>query len=201
MFKKAVFIIILLFVNESTKAQEEVKPETKKAIYGFNFGINRTSLDYESKNSIKENREVGFRLGILAEYKLSSNLFFSPKTELSFNQNLLEINESVEYDVMPISTEIMAHFAYKFSGSELRPYILFGPNFKIPFGGEEETTSEFKTSPDLALDFGIGFERNFKYFFFAPELRYSYGLMDINKNPLLNAVYLHNLTLVLNFKG
>lgn len=203
MFKRAVFIILFLIVEQATFAQTVMVKGTPKLTAGFNLGINRTSLQYESNNTVSEEEKVGYRLGILAEYMISDRLFVSPKGELSFYNNSLIVNEdkNSEYEIMPASLEFMAHMGYKFGQSNLKPYLFIGPNFKLPLEVEEDQTNQFKTNSDLAIDFGIGLERDFIHFFFSPELRYSYGLMDVNKNPAFQNIYIHNIALVINFKG
>jgi len=53
---------------------------------------------------------------------------------------------------------------------------------------------------DFAIDFGIGFESSVKRFVFAPEIRFSYGLLNINENPVFQTLRYNNLSLILNFK-
>ena len=68
---------------------------------------------------------LGFRLGILADYKIYKSLSISPKAELSFNNgkiNFINIDGSnTEYEIMPISLDFMAHFIFKKNNSKLSP--------------------------------------------------------------------------------
>ena len=49
-------------------------------------------------------------------------------------------------------------------------------------------------------DFGIGFENRIRRFVFAPELRYSLGLLNISENPSLQGLHFNKISLVFNFK-
>ena len=80
------------------------------------------------------------------------------------------------------------------------PYILAGPNFRLPLKNKSKSSTEFENKPDLTLDFGIGLENRLKYFIFAPEIRYSLGLLNVNENPTFQSLNYHNISLVLNFK-
>jgi hypothetical protein len=61
---------------------------------------------------------------------------------------------------------------------------------------------------DIAIDYGFGLEKFYSYFKFAPEIRFSHGLMNmLNKQELnqfnrpLQSVSFHTVTLYLHFGG
>ena len=88
---------------------------------------------------------------------------------------------------------------YRVGNSKMSPYFFTGPCFKIPLYKKTNLSSDFKTNPDFAIDFGIGLENKFKNFIFAPELRYSFGLLNINKNPNLQTLNFNNISLIFKF--
>jgi hypothetical protein len=94
----------------------------------------------------------------------------------------------------------MTHFVYKIGESNTVPYLLLGPNLRLPIGNESLTSSDFSNRSDLAIDFGVGLENRFKDFVFAPEIRYSLGLLNVNENPTFQTLKYQNISLVLNFK-
>ena len=190
-------------------SQSAINDTDKKVHFGFNVGTNYSLL--HSKESLPNNTEIyngiGLKLGLLMDYTISSRFIFSPKTELSFNRSGVEStyldNTVWTYKVFPISLDIMTHFVYKLSENKTVPYLLFGPNLRLPVKNTFDSsgsTTEFRNRPDFALDFGIGLENRLKHFVFAPELRYSLGLLDLNQNPSLRSLHYHNISLVLNFK-
>jgi hypothetical protein len=203
--KTVIFTTLLLVNSFLTFSQEEKILPQKKLRVGFNLGVNYSNiLDNEgliTKASISNN--VGFRLGVLADYRIADFFFISPKAELSFNKSSVNFNDaSIEnYDVMPVSLDFMTHFQFKLNKKKLSPYIFVGPNIKVPLNGNQSNTTEFATSNDFAIDFGIGLDKKTTFFSFAPELRYSYGLLNVNRHPSIQSLNFHTVSLVLNFIG
>ncbi|MBN2728571.1 MAG: PorT family protein [Bacteroidales bacterium] len=203
--KKIVFVIILIVSSLTLFSQSEGTANEKRMKYGFNLGINYSNvLENEtlpSNASLSNN--FGFRLGILADYKISNFLSISPKAEMSFNNSKVIFNNidgtQTEYEVMPIDLDFMAHFVFKKNNENVSPYFFFGPNVKIPASKKPDNTSSFSTNFDFAIDFGIGLNKQFTYFNFSPELRYSYGLLNVNQHPSIQSLYFHNISLVFNF--
>jgi hypothetical protein len=201
--KKVVVTASLLLCMNSLFSQIESTSE-KKGLFGFNIGFNHSNL--QAQKPISNDGEIyngaGFRLGLLLDHHLNKNLSFVPKAELSFNNSIIVFPSSnAGYQVMPISTELMAHVVFKKSEGDIKPYFLFGPNFKLPVNLDSKSTNTFGTSKDLAIDLGIGMEKPLLHFIFAPEIRYSYGLSNVNRNPLMTSLHYHNITLAFNFKG
>lgn len=185
-----VFIAVLLW-SAIGFSQSEKSDDFKRIKFGFNLGAQYSHL--QSKEALPENAKivngVGFRLGLLMDYAITKAFIVSPKTEFAFNQSKVEFvnpDKTVNtYKVFPMSLEFMIHFMYKFGDGKLRPYILVGPNFKLPIEKKATKDTDFNTHSDFAIDFGIGLENAFKYYVYAPEIRYSFGLLNVNQNPAL----------------
>ena len=205
--KKVVFVLVCLVGCYNLWSQEEVATVDKPSKYGFNFGINYSNLMHKgmlpSNAAIKN--DWGFRMGILADYKISELFSISPKVELSLNNSAVnfshENNSRYKYKVMPVSVDLMSHFVFKDHKKKFSPYFLFGPNLKIPISKQNMYEIDFSTRTDFALDFGIGINKKFTHFNFAPELRYSLGLLDVNLHPAIQTLKFHNITLVFNLLG
>ena len=204
--KKVIFVTGLLISSLTVFSQSESTVD-KRMKYGFNLGINYSNLlDNEmlSSNASLSNN-LGFRLGILADYKISKFLSISPKSEMSFNNGVINFNNidgsQTEYEIMPISLDFMAHFIFKKNNVKLSPYFFFGPNVKIPVSKKNDNSTTYSTSSDFAIDFGIGLDKPFTHFNFSPELRYSFGLLNINQHPSIQSLNFHNISLVFNFLG
>jgi len=201
--KKVTFVIGLVVCSLTAFSKSESIDTEKRLKYGFNLGVNYSSLidnDMPPKNASLSNN-LGFRLGLVADYKISKMLSISPKAEMSLNNceiNFTNTDGSLtKYEVMPISLDFMTHFIFKKNNTKLSPYFFFGPNIKIPFSKNTDNS----TNTDFAIDFGIGLDKAFTYFNFSPELRYSFGLLNVNKNPALETLNFHNISLVFNFVG
>lgn len=205
--KKVILVVGLLISSFAVFSQSDSNTIEKRLKYGFNLGINQSNVLDNGKlpSNASLSNNLGFRLGILADYKISKFLSVSPKAEVSFNNSevsFTNIDDSkTEYEIMPISLDFMTHFIFKRNNEKLSPYFFFGPNVKIPIAEKNDNSTTYSTKSDFAIDFGIGVDKPFTHFHFSPELRYSFGLLNINQNPSIQSLYFHNISLVFNFLG
>ncbi len=91
-----------------------------------------------------------------------------------------------------------------------RMYLLAGGAFSIESNvrrKEIQGATKLSTGTmDFAIEYGIGFEQFFEYFKFAPELRFSHGLVNLYRptNNVagvgINKLTTHSVTLYLNFE-
>jgi hypothetical protein len=203
---KSMLVAGLLISGFAVFGQSEAD-DSKKVKYGFNLGINQSNT--QSHGALPDNavlsNNLGFRLGLLADFPIAKYLSFSPKTELSFNNSKVDFTNGdgsqTAYEIMPVGIDVMAHFVFKEQNQKWSPYFFLGPNFKIPVTEKNTDPTSYSTNPDFAIDFGIGFDRAFTHFHLAPELRYSCGLLNVNQNPTLQNLNFHNISLVFNFLG
>ncbi|WP_165851307.1 outer membrane beta-barrel protein [Brumimicrobium aurantiacum] len=201
--RKIVFLVSLLFISYSSYSQRDLVEQEKRLKFGFNLGVNQSNVftkhDLNEEVSLENN--IGFRLGVLADYKINKFMSISPKAELSFNNSYVnfENTDNSRYEVLPLSLEFMPHFVFTKEGQHLNPYLLIGPNFRLPLNNNSSDPSVYSSSYDIAIDVGIGLEKPLNYFNLGAELRYSYGLMNVNQNPMIQSIYFHNVALVLSF--
>lgn len=137
------------------------------------------------------------------DYSISENFTISPKTEMSlYNSNItyMNNNSNEKHEIFPKSLNLITHFVHKIKDNKMEPYFLFGPNVKVPIYEKNKSTEEFNNSTDFAIDLGVGLEKTIKGVIFAPELRYSFGLLNINQNPIFQRFYHNNISLIFNFK-
>ncbi len=202
--KNAVLLTSMLFWSVIVFSQTENDKDYSKFRFGFNLGANYSNLKSKETlpNNAKISNGVGFSLGVFMDYSITEDFIFSPKSELSFYNSSVGFsnNDNSTYEIFPISLNLMTHFVYKIGNSKVVPYFFAGPNLKMPISKKPESSSGFYTNSDFAIDFGIGLENRTKYFIFAPELKYSFGLLNINQNPTLQTLNFHNISLILNFK-
>lgn len=203
--KKVIFVIGILtsFLPAFSQAEDHMNESRIK--FGFNLGANYSNLMAEKglPSDAFITNGSGFRLGLIADYQILDFLFVSPKTEMSFNNgevNFVNPDGSLSvYSIMPISLDFMVHFIFKKKTGNLRPYLYFGPDFKIPVKKKSSNPLTYSSNSDLAIDFGIGLDKAFTEFHFAPEIRYSFGLFDVNQNPAIPSLTFHNVSVILNF--
>ena len=111
---------------------------------------------------------------------------------------MISPDEKQSYKLYNALIDLDAHFTYRFCNSKMSPYILCGPSCKIPLPGK---TAGVMQHTGYAIDLGVGLDKKLTYFNIAPELRYSYGLNNLNGIAGTGQLYLHQLTLALVFKG
>jgi hypothetical protein len=203
LFSFFLFVLSCTFTLTQTDQQVEIAP-LKRFHVGFNLGVNYSNLLVTAKPDYAEvSNKIGARLGVLADFRLNKIISWSPKAELVFNDNKIRFQPtediSYTYKVMPMSLEIMNHFVFKDAKRKVSPYFYFGPNVRIPLQKRITDTSQFRTNPDFAIDFGIGLEKPFNSFRIAPELRYSMGLRNVNGSAMIKSVKFHTVSLIFNF--
>lgn len=201
--KTLIFNILLIAFSANSFAQNEKPASEKKLHFGFNFGVNYSNVlkDWDYVNGYSIENGPGVQLGLIANYSALKFLSISPKAELSFNQNSIRFtNTDIEnFEVLPVSLQFMTHFQFKLNRFSWKPYFFAGPNLKIPMNNSTDLSNVFPSRNDLAIDFGIGLDKHMSFFTFAPELRYSYGLLNISNHPATGPMHFHSMALVLNF--
>ncbi len=198
-------LVILSFTGELA-CQTDLPFPIKRFEFGFNIGLNYANAFVSNHSTMNTNvhNGAGFRLGLLMNNQVTERVTFSTKSELSFYDCQIKYGDSYvlrTYSVFPVSMEFMTHVCYTLKRYGTEPYVLAGPNVKVPLAENKTNNLSYGNNTDIAIDLGFGFRKPFKYYTLCPELRYSIGLRDISKDPRLEKVYFHNLALVLNFSG
>lgn len=205
--KKVVLSVVILFLSIHLFSQTKQKPADPKFRFGLSFGPNYSHL--YSQEALPTNADIengiGFKLGVLMEYSLSKYLSISPKLELSYNNSKLVFlapdNSKFSYTINPVDLDFMTHLIYKTGKGKQNVYFLAGPNLKFPLAKKSSSYKDFNTKTDLAFDFGIGLENKYRYFRFAPELRFSIGCLNISDDTtILSNLKMNTISLVFNFK-
>lgn len=204
--KKVVILAILFPITTSINAQSKEEIAAKKLLLGYNIGSSFSNLITKdpTNHSIKHNG-AGFNIGIILEEKVNQKISLIPKAEIWFSECHLEYanntSKDENYQVFPIHGDFMLHITYKLNNTKTPCYVLAGPNIKVPINQKGGTNKTQTYTTDLALDLGVGFEKTLNYFQFAPELRYSMGLLNLNTSSSSEKIYFHSVSLILNFKG
>lgn len=206
MKKVAVFVVSIL-IGSLSYSQAENSTQDKRLKFGFNLGTNYSLLRHDGAypTNATPSSGLGFQLGVFADFRLNSYLAIAPKAELSFNNADVDFTLSdgsvSNYEVLPTTINFMSHFVFRNNSKSFSPYCYIGPNIKIPLEKKSGSTTSYPSGTDFAIDFGLGLDKTFDSFNFAPELRYSFGLLDVNKNPALNSLTFHSVALIFNFYG
>ena len=194
----ALFAMVLTpsFGQEKSKKEAEVKP--KFATFGFSAGINRSNLSFraEDRNFSDITNGLGYRFGVISNFRLGSHLSVAPKMELSFNASKIE-RDGVSYEMNPLNIEFIGHLKYKFLKGRFSPYVIAGPNMRVPVKSGSMTF----TNRDIAIDVGVGLDIPLFKLGISPELRYSFGVSEMMEETAFRNVKYHNIALVLNFSG
>lgn len=205
--KKSIITSIFIFLVFSAKTIAQNQTENvRKTTFGISASLNYSNLsiqsdqgfEYDTKNSF--GREVGF----LMERRLSSFTFLSPRVNASFNiAHLNEKNGNVttnQFKVMPLRLDFMMYTIFRDEKHKLQPYFFFGPSIKTPLNNVNGI-QQYSLVTDIGVDLGIGLNKAFTNFQFAPELKYSFGLMNLSRTIGVNDMKLHTLSLVFNIKN
>lgn len=194
--------LITCIALTATSVFGQVKEEQKKKIatFGFNLGVNRSNLDFGSTqlDGDQISNGMGYRLGIISNFQFTQRFSLAPKAELSFNAAKLE-QDGVSYKVSPNHLEFIAHLKYKFKKEGLSPYLIAGPNFRVPV--QYLKSNLVPTKENVAIDVGFGMDAPIFGINISPELRYSFGIGNINRDSEFSDLQYHNIALVINFSG
>ncbi|WP_020604123.1 outer membrane beta-barrel protein [Spirosoma spitsbergense] len=198
--------------------------DDKTIHYGFFFAmpVTRFSVTYspafltaDSARRIYSPNRPAFRVGFVV------NTFLDDRFDLRLTPSVSLFSREVQYDYpggtskteTRESTWIDFPLLLKYKSerrNNSRMYLLAGGTFSIESNvRKKELTGASKLSTgtmDFAIEYGIGFEQFFEFFKFAPELRFSHGLVNLY-NPGTNAASVgisrltsHSVTLYLNFE-
>ncbi|MFT6245345.1 MAG: hypothetical protein ACJA0U_000694 [Salibacteraceae bacterium] len=194
--KNVVIAVILSMLAAPSFAQKK----EKFATFGFNGGINRSNLSFSSQqtNGDQITNGKGYRFGLISNFQFTQKFSIAPKAELSFGSSAF--SSSTEELVSPNNLEILGHLKFKLRKGSLSPYIIVGPNLRIPIQGANRDDL-IPTKQNVALDIGFGLDVPIFKYRISPEIRYSFGLMDINRDASVSGLKYHNIALVLNLSG
>ena len=198
--KKVALAVILSMVMAPSFAQIGKNKKEKFATFGLNAGINRSKLAFSSTQSVGDfiTNGSGYRMGVISNFQFTQRFSVAPKAELSFNSSVL--SSGGEQLVSPTNLELLGHLKFKLRKGSLSPYVIVGPNFRIPLQGVNRDNL-IPTKENVALDIGVGLDVPIFKYRISPELRYSFGLMNINRNSTVSDMKYHNVSLVLNLSG
>lgn len=166
--------------------------------YGFLIGVHRSyyKLDYSDKflngdldsiRSIQTPARVGFDLGFIVNMKLGKLFDFRATPQVAFYEYKLEyeFTDGNKIDQLVESTVVEIPLLFKYKSirwNNFRVYLIGGLNPTIQASGNKDDQEERKLQTaefNLNGELGFGFDFYFPLFKFAPEIRFSRGLLNL----------------------
>jgi len=207
------FLLSICLLNEAqaqlTKTDNLSNYDKRWLHYGFSIGMHSSGyrLQYaddfntsafDSLHSVMPSNTFGFSLGLIANIRLAEFLDLRITPEVVFYENHLDYNyisagQSVveEQIVETTFVEFPVLFKYKsMRRGNTRMYLIGGIEPGIEATGKKKDQNEddrlLVNGTNLSAQLGFGLDVYFPLFKFAPELRFSRGLLNM-KNDKENA--------------
>jgi len=194
--------------------------DEKPLHFGFMFGL--TSSNYYANGfpsvlvndvtgeplSLTSPRTFGFQIGGIVNYALSKHV--EAKTGLNIALYDRQIQFANEDLISRESTWLEIPMLLKFRSvrrQNHRMYLLTGLKLGLEANVKKKNTAVTANTSELSLEYGIGFERFYRFFKFSPEIRISHGLNNLfvppgttNSYSKLSQLNSHTISLIFNFE-
>jgi hypothetical protein len=233
----ALFILCLFGATQAQaqkKIKGENKPgyDEKRVHYGFYLGMPLTKYQVEHSQAyvnqlpaikINAKNSPGFYTGLVLNVRLFQYLDARFVPGVGFYGRTIEFDGidpndgsagPVFDDITISSTMVELPFLLKYRAKRrgnARMYFVGGVKPSIDLGNLKDTSSGgtklHSEKYDLALEYGVGLDIFYPYFKFAPELRFSHGLLNQKKSSfssphsdLIDKMTNHNVSFILFFE-
>ncbi|TXK48046.1 PorT family protein [Pontibacter qinzhouensis] len=232
----AVFSVLFLsssLASAQKKISQENKPnyDEKKVHYGFYLAVPLTKYNLEhsqeyvdqlnsgSAMTVNARTSPGFYTGLVLNVGLAEYLDFRFVPGVGFYGRTIEFGNAAQDDgsrgttnVTISSTMVELPFLLKYKSkrrTNYRMYFVGGVKPGIDLNSEKDSNNGdgLRTEKfDLALEYGVGLDIFYPFFKFAPELRFSHGLLNqhVRDNNMysrsIQRLTNHNISLILFFE-
>lgn len=182
--------------------------------YRISYSEAFVSQNLDSIHSIVPGNLGGFKLGFVVNFLLLQYMDFRILPTVGFYQNDLTYRYTDGTSLRelrdPTFVELPLLVKYKsVRRGNTRMYLLGGvtPSIRAAGKGEDDEVKLLIRNTNLSFEIGVGFDLYQPLFKFSPELRYSYGLVNVldDKKNIFSAgidkITTHNLTLYITFEG
>ena len=203
------FIILLLFIGASTSyGQRRKKPQNlarydfQKLHFGFTIGINELNFNIKKSSStlsndslltLLPNSQKGFNLGIVSNLRIGkfTDLRFIPTLvfgERNLNYGFIDSNGVSDERVKRIESTLIdfpIYIKYKSARyNNFRTYVIGGIKYSLDVASQDKINDEGKEivklkKNDLMGEIGFGFDFYLEYFKFSPQIKLSYGILNL----------------------
>ncbi|MDR7128793.1 hypothetical protein J2X69_001125 [Algoriphagus sp. 4150] len=196
-----------LFFDEN--ASSNVRSVQPKYTPGFSLGF-LGMLQFHDQLILLFTPKVGFY-----EYKTEVTYFTDQVGEIPVGGDMINEGNNrgriVEYSSEATMVELPLLLKYRsIRFNNTRMYFLGGGSYQFRTKAQDEANVDdiVMTGRDVSVEAGMGFEIYFKYFKFAPEIRFSHGLMNAyqveNTRPdlqtAIESIRRKSITVYLNFQ-
>ncbi len=193
---------LLALVSGTLTAQERRvmnRPyiDQRRFHWGFMFGMQMMDMELHNNGYIDpetgeqwyadvDNYSPGFSVGVLGEMRINKLISLRLIPTLDFGQRHITYHEQVSardttqnYKSTYISLPILVKFAAP-RYNNFRPYIIAGLAPSVDLTGHKHQA--IRTKPfDCMIQIGMGCDMYLPFFKLIPELKFSFGLLDILK--------------------
>ena len=203
------FIILFLFIGAiNSYGQMRKKPQNlinydfKKLHFGFTLGINELNFNIKKNSNtlyndtlltLLSNSQKGFNLGIVSNLRIGkfTDLRFIPTLvfgERNLNYGFIDSNGVNDERIKKIESTLIDFPLYIKYKSErynnFRTYILAGIKYSIDVASQDKINDEGQEivklkKNDLMGEIGFGLDFYLEYFKFSPQIKLSYGILNI----------------------
>lgn len=233
--RKKILLIALLGSLLAVKAQGQTAMRYRRVHlenyddrplrYGFFFALPSTRFNVkysdaymtaDSAYQLFSPNRTGFRVGFVLNALLSDHfdLRTTPSVSLYGREVIYRYAGGTERKEVRESTWLEIPLLLKYKSQRRhnsRMYVIGGLSLGLEANvrkGESQGSSRLLTKTrDLSVEYGIGFEQFFEFFKFAPELRFSHGLVNLfepvqvsTANQSIRGLNTHTVTLFLTFE-
>lgn len=195
-------------------------PLTKYNVTHSQEYVDQLSPNMDTVMTVNAKASPGFYTGLVLNVRLAEYLdarfvpgvgFYTRTIEYSGVEQ--ETGERLNEEKSIGSTMVELPFLLKYKSkrrTNYRMYFVAGLKPGIDLGSaksdEEDENSLVVNNVDLAIEYGVGLDMFYPYFKFAPELRFSHGLINQHKpnesvyNRSIQKLTNHNVSLILFFE-
>ena len=203
------FFILLLFIGASDsyaqkikKPQNLVRYDLQKLHFGFTIGINElnfnikknsNTLSNDSLLTLLPNSQKGFNLGIVTNLRIGrfTDLRFIPTLvfgERNLNYSFIDSNSVSDERVKRIESTLIdfpIYLKYKSARyNNFRTYVIGGIKYSLDVASQDKINDEGQEivklkKNDLMGEIGFGFDFYLEYFKFSPQIKLSYGVLNL----------------------
>ena len=153
---------------------------------GLKAGLNL--YDIQSDDNSSNDMKAGIHLGLLGHFHLSETLAFQPEVVLSgqgakYTAGVLDSKLKLDYINVPLLLQYMFDNGFRIQAG---PHI----GFLVAANSENENNDDIDVKSNFkSLDFGLGIGASYVHppSGFGVDLRYNFGLSNINETDAVNS--------------
>ena len=209
--KYFIVVILIIFSANNAFSQKYKKPQNlvrydfQKIHFGFTLGINELNFNLLKNTNTITNDTLktiytkslkGFNLGIVSNLRLGKYLDLRFVPALIFGERHLSygFNDSLNVsnnEIKKIESTLLDFPVYLKYKSErynnFRAYVLTGIKYSLDLASKDEIDDEGQEivklkKNDLMGEIGFGLDFYLEYFKFSPQIKISYGLLNLLTN-------------------